>query len=187
MESPRPKTRTVLWRRIETEGLEFCEIEATREGWQITGTALAQLDSAPTRVQYQVICDSDWQTQTAILTQWRDGVSQSLNIMRDATNCWYVNGQSLPDLTGCRDIDLGITPATNTLPIRRIALAVGTRAPVVAAWVRFPDLTVAPLSQHYTRLAEQRYRYESPNFTAELTVDDWGITMNYEGGWERVE
>lgn len=99
---------------------------------------------------------------------------------------WQVDEQEREDLTGCVDVDLSITPATNTLPIRRLRLAVGESAEVTAAWVRFPALSVEPLRQRYTRLAENRYRYESleSGFTAELTVDDQGLVTHYPGGWE---
>jgi len=93
-----------------------------------------------------------------------------------------------PDLADCVDVDLGISPSTNTLPIRRLNLAVGESRELTAAWVRFPELTVEPLAQRYTRLAERRYRYESivSGFTAELEVDDLGLVINYEGIWRRV-
>lgn len=96
-----------------------------------------------------------------------------------------VDKHERPDLAGCIDIDLSITPATNTLPIRRLGLAVGASAEVTAAWVRFPALIVAPLRQRYTRLAPDRYRYESleSGFTTELTVDDQGLIAHYPGGW----
>ena len=179
-------TRTVLWRRTQTAGLDYCEIAQRRDGWQCDGVALAQLDGTPTRVQYQIVCDAGWHTQSVALAQWRDGVQRTLDLTRDAADRWYGDGQPLPELAGCRDVDLGITPATNTLPIRRLGLAIGASAAVAAAWVRFPDLTVAPLTQQYTRLAADRYRYDSPGFTAEITVDDWGLAMRYAGGWERV-
>jgi hypothetical protein len=77
---------------------------------------------------------------------------------------------------------------TNTLPIRRLAPAIGESIDVTAAWVRFPELTLEPLPQRYTRLSERRYRYESNGgaFVAELEVDDAGLVITYEGGWERV-
>ncbi len=91
------------------------------------------------------------------------------------------------DLAGCIDVDLGITPSTNTLPIRRLNLQVGESADVTAAWVRFPELTVEPLAQRYTRLDERRYRYESTTgFSAELEVDELGLVVRYGDIWERV-
>jgi hypothetical protein len=38
---------------------------------------------------------------------------------------------------GCLDIDLGFSPSTNLLPIRRLTLAVGEAATVRAAWLPF--------------------------------------------------
>jgi hypothetical protein len=91
-------------------------------------------------------------------------------------------------LHGLTDVDLGITPATNTLPIRRLDPAIGESVAVTAAWVRFPELTVESLPQTYTRLAERRYRYESAGgaFVAAIEVDDLGLVIAYEGGWRRV-
>ena len=80
-----------------------------------------------------------------------------------------------------------MTPATNTLPIRRLNLHVGGSESVIAAWVKFPELTVEPLSQRYTRLAKDTYSYESnTGFSAEIVVDDLGLVNMYPGGWERI-
>ena len=85
-------------------------------------------------------------------------------------------------------MDLGIGASTNTLPIRRLDLEVGEAAEIVAAWVRFPELSLEPLPQRYTRLAEDRFRYESldSGFTAEILVDDLGLVVHYTGWCERV-
>jgi uncharacterized protein len=92
----------------------------------------------------------------------------------------------LTDLAGCIDVDLGLTPATNTLPIRRLQLEIGETATLMAAWVKFPSLDIVPLEQRYERLSEFSYRYSSTNFTALLEVDELGLVTHYEGGWERI-
>lgn len=80
-----------------------------------------------------------------------------------------------------------MTPATNTLPIRRLKLQVGSGQSVTAAWVKFPELSVQRLSQRYTRLKENTYRYESDTgFSAEIVVDDLGLVTAYPGGWRRI-
>ena len=53
-----------------------------------------------------------------------------------------VDGAVTRGLKGCTDVDLECSPATNTLPIRRLRLAVEAREQVQAAWIRFPGLTV---------------------------------------------
>jgi hypothetical protein len=91
---------------------------------------------------------------------------------------------------GALDIDLGWSPSTNTLPIRRLGLEIGqTSGEFIAAWVRFPDLTLQPLPQEYVRLADRQYRYSSRSgaFVANLLVDDDDLVLDYEGFWQRVE
>jgi uncharacterized protein len=94
----------------------------------------------------------------------------------------------VPAVAGCLDLDLAFTPATNILPLRRLGLAVGDSREMTAAWVRFPDLSVEPLAQRYTRLDERRVRYESRGgaFTAELEVDELDLVVRYPPLWERV-
>ncbi len=92
---------------------------------------------------------------------------------------------------GALDVDLGVTPSTNTSAIRRLGLAVGASAELTAVWVRFPDLVVQPLLQRCTRLGERTYLYESLRdgvvvFHARLEVDRTGLVERYEGLFERV-
>jgi hypothetical protein len=72
--------------------------------------------------------------------------------------------------------------------IRRLALPVGSEAPVRAAWLRFPSLELEPLEQVYRHVTEWKYRYESNggSFTADLAVDDAGFVTLYPGFCERV-
>jgi len=102
-----------------------------------------------------------------------------------ARACWWVEGEEDARLRGCTDVDLEISPSTNTIPIRRLNLAVGQASAVTAAWVRFPALTVEPLTQRYTRTGANRYHYASGAFATEIEVDDVGLVTGYEGGWVR--
>ena len=78
------------------------------------------------------------------------------------------------------------TPATNTLPIRRLGLDVGEEAEIHVAWPVWPDLTLQRTLQRYTRLAEDRYRYRQDEFDAGLTVDRQGLVLEYEGLWRAI-
>lgn len=62
----------------------------------------------------------------------------------------------------------------------------GQSAPVRAAWLRFPELSLEPLDQRYGRSAEGTYVYESRGgqFRAELAVNDVGFVTRYAGFWE---
>jgi hypothetical protein len=49
-----------------------------------------------------------------------------------------------PDLAGAVDIDISVSPFTNTLPIRRLRLARGLAADLTMAYVRVPELIDVP-------------------------------------------
>lgn len=56
----------------------------------------------------------------------------------------------------------------------------------IAAWLRFPNVTIEPLEQLYRRASASTYRYESAGgrFTRELQVDKAGFVIRYPDLWE---
>jgi uncharacterized protein len=198
--APNSPVRTVLWQRIDSPGSEWCALEREPEGWRVRGIVLAAVDTVPVLVQYAVVLASDWSTRAVEIVMRSGDASQprELRLTVDPEQRWQIEREPAPDtsmpqddlmaLHGLTDVDLGITPATNTLPIRRLDPAIGEAVAVTAAWVRFPELTIEPLPQRYIRLADRRYRYESAGgaFVAEIEVDDLGLVTRYEGGWQRV-
>lgn len=101
---------------------------------------------------------------------------------------WIVDGAGRPDLAMAIDVDIVLTPFTNTLPIRRLGLDIGEHADLVMAWIDVPSLEVHPDPQRYTRLDATHYRFESldSDFTRDLEVDADGIVVTYPGLFERL-
>jgi uncharacterized protein len=203
---PEPSTdlnspvRTVLWQRINTPGSEWCALEREPDGWRLYGIVLTHVDTAPVLVHYAVALATDWSTRVVEIAMRSGSASEprSLKLTVGPDQRWQIERELVPDpvmpaddvaaLHGLVDVDLGFSPATNTLPIRRLGPTIGDAVEVTAAWVRFPELTIEPLPQQYTRLTERRYRYESARgaFVAEIEVDDLGLVTTYEGGWRRI-
>ena len=117
-------------------------------------------ESQPCRLDYDVRCDASWVTRSARVTGSVGTRGIDVTVEHEAGE-WMLNGQVVAAVRGCIDVDLNFSPSTNVLPIRRLALPIGGRATVRAAWLRFPSFTLEPLEQVYERLAERRYRYES--------------------------
>jgi len=179
-------TRRAAWRRsdeIETD--ELCTLTVRDNGYSLVGTVLGADSGAPLRVEYQVLVDRAGLTTAAHVRELRGFTTRTLAIERSAKGAWTVDGAASRALKGCTDIDLGISPSTNTLPIRRLNLAVGAAQTIQAAWVRFPELVVVKTAQTYSRLDEFTYRYASGTFEAELTVDDDGLVTGY-AEWRRT-
>jgi hypothetical protein len=151
----------------------------------------------PVKVRYDVLVGHDWATQKVQIACWSGAQERKLALTVDGHRWSAIRGTApeasgepgeVSVFAGLVDVDLGFSPVTNTLPIRRLSPAIGESIDVIAAWVRFPELTLEPLPQRYTRLSDRLYRYESNGgaFVAELEVDAVGLVITYEGGWERV-
>lgn len=118
------------------------------------------------------------------------GVDAAIDLMSDGAGRWRDGGGlALAHLDGAIDVDLSITPFTNTLPIRRLALAEGQRADIRAVYLRLPDLSVTVDRQRYTCLIRGRqYRYESldSDFIRDIDIDADGLVVTYPGLFTRV-
>jgi len=184
---PRKLLRSLLWQRLDGPGLEHFRLYDTHDGPVLEGTVFAVHEGAPLRVDYEIICSPTWETRVARMSALDNETTRRLELVADDSYRWWRDGVELTELAGCVDVDLSVTPATNTLPIRRVGLAVGESCDATAAWVRLPEMVVQPLEQRYARTGEREYRYESASgFKTTIEVDELGVVIRYPPGWERV-
>ena len=184
--------QTLLWQRLETPCLERFVLEED-DGFTLSGTVVLELDAQPASVTYRITTTPDWRTKQVAVTIERGAKEKKLELRVDEAQRWWQGERELTELRGLYDVDLSITPATNTLPLRRLGPNIGESYKVTAAWVKFPELDLEPLPQRYTRTGEHHYRYESgtafADFSAELTVDDAALVTEYlsgKRGWTRI-
>jgi hypothetical protein len=178
---------TVFWRRLDGPGHDACRLERHGESWQLDGAAVFRhTDGRPARLDYRVYCDKAWHTRWGRVRGWIGGASVDFAIARNARGEWTLNDTVVPDLAHCIDLDLGFTPATNLLPLRRLNLQPGERAEAPAAWMDLDGDTLGMVGQHYERRAESDYWYEAPRFDykALLRVTPEGFVTHYPQLWE---
>jgi hypothetical protein len=176
------------WRRLDVPGREEARIERIAEGWRLAGQLEAEEAGVRARLEYVIECERDWRTRRTVVAGAASGAPLRLEFAADGIGHWTLNGTQLPLVEGALDIDLGFTPATNLLPIRRLDLAVGQRADVRTTWVRFPELRVEALEQSYQRESDRVFRYDAlvdgEWFQARLDTDEFGRVLLYEGLWQ---
>jgi hypothetical protein len=179
--------RSILWRRLDRPGHESARLTRREAGWLLSGTAVFAHDGLRCRLDYQVVCDAEWQTLSGKVEGWVGERIVEIEISVDSQRHWWLNGEECPEVRGCTDLDLNFSPSTNLLPLRRLGLALGQCAEIRAAWLRFPSFTLEPLEQYYTRIDEAIYRYESTGgrFVAELKANEEGFIIEYPGLWEQ--
>ena len=199
-----PIGRTIMWQLPKEPGSEIVEVTGTPgDGWRCRGHAHVTDNGEPVRLSYLVLLEEDWTLRYADIEMYRGpGESRFVQFLvdpdlpgrgwqrREATSRETAPEMEFEPIVGLDDIidiDLEFSPLTNTVPIRRFAPRVGHGFDVVAAWVRFPSLTVEPLSQHYERISTHRYRYTTTTgFETTIDVDDLGLVVRYGDIWERA-
>jgi uncharacterized protein len=172
---------TILWQGVETGALDRCRLEVGPDGLRLSGTVLTPEHGTPLDVRYLVEAGPDGRTRRVELAL--DGGAVRRVLLADGAGRWrWEGGAELAEVAGSLDVDLAVTPATNTLPIRRLAtLGAGQAADLEVAWVQFPELEVIGSAQRYQRLAPDRWRFSTGDFEAELLVDPDGLVLDYSG------
>ena len=164
-------TRHVLWYSAVFSSSEYATLREGDGEVRLTGLTVLPLDGTPCKIDYEVVADEGWRTTAATIVVTTPARETRIALTQKEPGRWALDGAPAPWLADCTDVDLGWTPATNTLPIRRAAVPTGGSVTIAAAWVRYPELEVVASRQRYTRLALDRWRYESGTYDFELATD----------------
>ncbi|WP_171133616.1 MULTISPECIES: putative glycolipid-binding domain-containing protein [unclassified Ruegeria] len=179
------RTACILWQRLDVRGHDACRLDKLDDGWALRGATVFLEKKTATSINYEVRHDQDWKTQAVYVSGWAGETNLSIEIMREASGTWILNGSVAESVRGSIDIDLGFTPATNTTAIRRLNLEMGQKAQGVAAWLDTADWQLKPLEQYYLRRSQFSYEYGSPahQFRSDLTTNSSGLVTDYPGFW----
>jgi hypothetical protein len=184
--------RDVLWSPWSEPGFEHLHLAQHNDGIIANGLIVLVEEDVLFRVGYSIYCDVQWRVQEVSLELLNKG-SQGIRLLANGEGHWRTaSGESMPSLDGCLDVDISATPFTNTLPIRRLGLAVGASSELTVTYIKVPEMQIRPERQRYTCLDTNPegglYRYEglSTGFMAELRVDRDGLVIDYPGLFRRI-
>jgi hypothetical protein len=185
VDETRDETREVVWSALGRPGLEHVSISVRNGELSAAGRGIAVLDGVPTHVTYALRTDRTGATRWVDITVSGPFPIRTRTLHADGQGHWRDDAGPLPEVDGCLEVDISFTPCTNTLPIRRLALAIGEARDIDVAYLSVPRLTISRARQRYRRL-DRGYRYESGRFAADLTVDDAGLVVDYPNLWRRA-
>ena len=206
----RPLPRVLMWVRTDVAGSEIVTVD-TRAGLRARGSQHA-VDPVPYRLSYELEVDDGGETTRLVAHAEGAGWTRDLDLVR-AAGRWgcTVAAAGTPDLaafdgSGLRpaalpgtadpaslrdavDVDLGGSPLTNALPVRRLGLLtapIGTVTDLVSAWVLPPTLEVVASVQTYAVMGDRRIRFGDGVSGADVQygIDGWAV--DYPGLARRV-
>ncbi len=174
-----------LWRKLNGPGHDCCQFSETAHGYRLLGVAAFREGRLVCQLRYEVLADSAFHTRRASVSGFVGKTPVDLRI-RASNAKWRVGGVVQPALAELLDLDLGFTPATNLLPIRRLSLSVGQEAQAPATYLSLPSMRLKVLPQRYKRISRTEYEYEAPSFgyRGVLVVSQAGAVVHYPGLFE---
>ena len=171
----------ILWTGREYYSLENCLIKSTEAGWEITSTIIGFYEGKIYRIEYRIQTDRDWKTGLVEINSRHSNQNKLIKLEGDGNGNWLSNGKLDDRFQGCIDIDIPLTPFTNSLPINRLKLSPGDEDTIRVIYIDLLEQQITPVQQKYIRLSSTNYHYENiPNdFEANIMVDESGFVVDY--------
>ncbi|KIN65281.1 putative DNA-binding response regulator [Sulfitobacter noctilucae] len=169
MNRPEASQHSVIW-EWHDGSYDRAQIIRETQGWRVAGRH--------GDIRYLIKLDAGFLCQSLEVTS--DAAGITLN--RTSAGWFETNTGLLPGSANVFDLDLSWTAVTNTFPIKRLdgnATEAGTFDVVM---VTAPDLEMKVMQQSYTKWQNGWvYGEEESGYTADLTVDKFGLVTDYPG------
>lgn len=171
----------LLWTGREYYSLENCLVTTTDMGTEVNSIIIGQYDGKIYRVEYKIRTNQNWETLFFEIHSQHSNRRQHLIFESDGKGNWITDSKPADEFKGCVDIDIPLTPFTNTLPINRLKLSRNEEQQIKVVYLDLLEQQLRPVKQKYSRLSNTEYHYENvPNdFEAKIEVDELGFVVDY--------
>jgi hypothetical protein len=173
----------ILWSGREYRSLENCLVNYTETGVEISSTIVGHYQGKIYKVDYQILTNLKWETLVfEVQTQCNDS-REFLRFEAMQHGGWLANGESTKLYNGCIDVDISLTPFTNSLPINRMQAALAQQQEITVIYIDVLHQRIKPVRQLYKKNSQSNYHFENvPNdFEADIAIDDSGLVVDYPG------
>ena len=198
--------RLLLWSGTDEWRAECAAVDLGSNGITAAGTQLGA-EPVPYRADYELDAANGFVTRSLLVEVTGEGWARRIHLERDDGGTWSCDTDASGDverpppggdaamLEGALDCDLGLSPLTNFMPVRRHGLHAGAEGrDFLMAWVSVPDLALFASRQRYEHVRSDAngavVRYVDlgahEGFTAELELDRDGLVVHYPGLARRV-
>ena len=170
----------IIWTGKRYHSTENCLLTKTIVGNEISSTIAGEYENKVYKVEYYIKTNENWETTFVTLEIQLDN-SNELLILEKTKGTWLLNTKPDDRLKNIFDIDISLTPFTNTLPINRLKQKDDERQTIEVIYFDILEREIKPVKQVYTRLATDRYLYENydKSFKADIVIDEQGLVVDY--------
>jgi hypothetical protein len=139
-------------------------------------------------VDYELGMSKDWVISNVNINACLGNVDHSFSLNHNGHGGWFNSGKEWKHLEGCIDLDITLTPFTNSLPINRLNPKLNRQIDIDVVYIDVLQFDINPQRQHYIQLDENTYRFshDRDDFTADILVDGGKLVTRYPGLFERI-
>jgi len=184
------KEKIIIWKRDDDESSTSETLQFKKYGKDFIARSIVNglLESQPILIEYQVIINRNWIVKEVEIKSLL-GESNKITLKSDSNGKWYdMDNQEISELDGCIDIDISITPFTNTLPIKRLGSSLEQKTKITVLYFDVRNWGFKKVEQYYTKLTDNLYKYEGVfrDFVADLPIDNSGFVTTYPELFKRL-
>jgi|SRR5688500_15405299 len=171
----------LLWTGREYHSIENCLVTSTTYGTEITSVIVGCYEEIIYKVDYLIKTNQNWETILLEINCRCNNQTQLIRFEGDGKGHWMSNGIKANQFDGCIDVDIPLTPFTNTLPIKRLHLNQNQSQEIKVIYCDLLDGHVKVVRQKYTCLSITKYHYENvpKDFESTIQVDEFGFVVDY--------
>lgn len=172
---------TLMWEALQWPGIEYFAFTENEKGKTATGILNGVENQQPFALRYDIEITPDWKVSSFLIQSLADRGRQ-FRLVSDLEGHWFdKSGNHITAFDGCMDIDISLTPFTNTLPVKRLSWAPGERRSLNMLYIKLPEFELQQVVQHYTCINKQLYHYENTTsaFETDIPFDSMGFVTDY--------
>lgn len=178
----------IVWAGLEYNSLENCVVDTNKQGTEIKSTIVGTYQHTIYKVEYRLKTNKNWEIIFVDIKAQLKNKAKHFIFAADSKGNWTMSGKPAKRFKGCIDVDITLTPFTNSLPINRLKLNTGESHQIKVLYFDLLELKVKSVNQKYIKCSKTKYKFENvPNdFEAVLKIDKIGLVDQYPGLFKRV-
>lgn len=181
---------TLVWERNESanKSLEVLTFEIQETSQTAKSRVNGLIHGKPVSLTYQITLTNNWYVKE-LMIQSTLADKSNIRLHSDLQGNWFdSDGNEIPTLQGCFDIDISLTPFTNSIPIKRLGEQLIQRTALEVVYIDLIAWEWRKVSQYYTKKTSEIYLYEGVfrNFKADLIVRNDGFIQQYPSLFDRL-
>lgn len=179
----------VVWNNEELYGCEYLTMRSTNEKYVVQSTVIYIEDTNENAhtVDYSVELDEHWITKRVSINV---DDNNTLDLYTNGEGSWFNRNRELIDsLNGAIDIDISVTPFSNSLPINRMSWTINQIEDFNMVYISVPSLEIKKVPQSYQYIGKEddvRYfKYCCYDYETIVSVDLNGLVIDYPNTFKR--